>query len=144
MASGLPFSRYTLGLHMLTDVSCVYVCFCYLLALLLCVRKYIPIGGDQWKKVAEEFGKLSKEHERDETSLKKKFMNLANSKAPTGDPNCPVDVKEAKFLYRLIVDKAGVIEVGGVSDDEQVLDPVYSCTESDSHRLTFVVVFYGL
>jgi hypothetical protein len=41
--------------------------------------------------------------ERTPKSLRRKFQDLAKSKAPTGDPNCPPHIHSAKRIYRLIV-----------------------------------------
>jgi hypothetical protein len=73
---------------------------------LLCIiDDVLPVGPDQWTKVldlhAEKFGDQC----RDNISIKRKFAKLAKSTCPTGDPNCPADVRFAKRIHREIVKK---------------------------------------
>jgi hypothetical protein len=58
-------------------------------------------GGNRWNQVAEEFAAISIRNKwppRDEESIKRKFKNLKNVRKPTGDPNCPAEVKRAKRI----------------------------------------------
>ena len=52
---------------------------------------------------------------RDNESLKAKFKTLRLHKKPTGDPDCPPDVRRAKRLYRLIEQNADTV---GVDESE--------------------------
>lgn len=46
---------------------------------------------------------------RDNESLKAKYKTLRLHKKPTGDPDCPPDVRRAKRLYREIEQQADTV-----------------------------------
>lgn len=65
----------------------------------------LPSGSNGWTRLAQEYASQALDRKwplRDEDSLKNKFKALKNSPKPTGDPDCPWDVKLAKRLQREI------------------------------------------
>ena len=53
------------------------------------VESILPMGHEQWDKVAVGFREKFTQTNRDTESLRCKFKALKNSKKPTGDPSCP-------------------------------------------------------
>lgn len=75
--------------------------------LFLCytVLDIIPIGPNEWDEVTKIHLDEFPDQDRDKESLRRKFSKLANAKVPTGDPNCPEEVRLAKRAMREIEDK---------------------------------------
>jgi len=88
------------------------------------MEKHLPIGPQEWGHVETAHADSFPEGMRDAHSLRRKFNSLIKSKSPTGDPNCPPDVKKAKRIQRLMIARAdatdGVAEseLGFVGDEE--------------------------
>jgi hypothetical protein len=84
--------------------------------LLTIIEEQLPLGGNGWEQVAREYNRLIPPgwSPRDSKSLKGKFICLKNHKKPTGiliiitvrDPECPEDVKRAKWAQKDIDNKA--------------------------------------
>jgi hypothetical protein len=70
------------------------------------IREYLPISGLEWELVAQRHMAFHPDQERTGDQLKKKFNKLAKTKMGTGDPNMPADVREAKAIRKLIVEKS--------------------------------------
>ena len=76
------------------------------------MEEILPIGNDEWEQVKtahyetmiEEIGH-DVAQERSIDSIKCKFASLHNNKKPTGDPTCPPEVCQAKYIHRLIQEK---------------------------------------
>ena len=62
--------------------------------------KYKPIAGDEWEFVANDYNKATGQN-RSAEALKKKFRELRDKKIPTGDPDCPDHVRDAKRTHRM-------------------------------------------
>ncbi len=60
------------------------------------INNIIPIGNPDWEKVWQEHLAAYSAMERTPELLKCKFQELVCKKNPTGDPNCPPYVREAK------------------------------------------------
>lgn len=87
--------------------------------LLTLVEKSLPMGADQWEYLTLEFNKsVSSDRARDMESLRKKFKNLKNKKKPTGDPDCPIEVKRAKRAHYQIESRMSVENMGSESEEE--------------------------
>ena len=56
---------------------------------------------------------------RNKESLKRKFRTLFITKIPTGDPNCPPEIRRAKNLYELIKKKSELSEGDDDEEDER-------------------------
>eukprot|EP00644_Phytophthora_capsici_P014409 jgi/Phyca11/81566/gw1.3.1187.1 len=52
------------------------------------VEARLPFGAEQWQSLA--------------SILKRKFLGLKNKRKPTGDPDCPEQVRRAKRVFRQI------------------------------------------
>lgn len=78
----------------------------------------MPIGKDEWERVAlahsEEYGHKNRTYE----SLRRKFNGLAKMSTPTGDPACPPEVLRAKRILVRLTEEAGIGRDGGRSDDD--------------------------
>ncbi len=59
-------------------------------------NKIIPIGNPDWEKVWHGHSAAYLTMEQTPELLKHKFQELVCKKIPTGDPNCPPYVREAK------------------------------------------------
>ncbi|KAJ7311579.1 hypothetical protein DFH08DRAFT_822685 [Mycena albidolilacea] len=100
------------------------------------VQRHLPLGAKGWKLIAECFAKwaeLSDRPQRDGRAIEAKYKTLLKTKKPTGDTNCPPEIKRAHQIETLINEKADTHEIsddsdagdsaGDVSDDSvQVLD----------------------
>ena len=87
---------------------------------LLCiVYQKLPIGQDDWDGVYEEHLSRWPDTDRDVLSLRRKFNQLANKKVPTGDPNCPPHVREAKQILFLIKEEADMLDMEDSSKEEE-------------------------
>ena len=70
------------------------------------VRKYLPISGLEWDLVVQRHMAYHPAEERSGDQLKKKFNKLAKMNMGTGDPVMSPDVREAKEICRLIIEKS--------------------------------------
>jgi hypothetical protein len=75
-----------------------------------------PVGGSDWQMLAEEHSKHEtyRKYNRDGKSLRRKYQQLARTKAPTGDPNIPEHIMLAYELKAAIADR---MELGKGSED---------------------------
>ena len=69
----------------------------------------LPIGPDQWQEVADLHEQNGFKH-RDAYSLRRKFNTLHKKTCPTGDPDMPNDVRQAKSIKYMIGEKANLID----------------------------------
>ena len=69
------------------------------------VRAVLPISGSDWEVIESTHSQYFPDRERTWEQLKKKFWNLANKRIPTGDPNMPWEVQEAKSIRLLIIER---------------------------------------
>ena len=90
-------------------------------ALLSLLEEYHPISNMEWEYIAREHNTLFPEHHRDWASLKRKFTLLYGKKMPTGDPNCPQDVRRAKRCHEEIKEKCD-LGFDGNEDNEDKED----------------------
>jgi hypothetical protein len=71
--------------------------------LLETIEDVIPIGNPDWERIWQEHLARYPTKGRTSESLKRKFQQLARTKIPTGDPNCPPYIRDAKQIYYKIV-----------------------------------------
>ena len=64
----------------------------------------VPIGPDEWQRVCDEHN--LNYPGRDLNSIKRRYATLYRKQMPTGNPNMPWEVREAKTIKRLIGEKA--------------------------------------
>jgi hypothetical protein len=84
--------------------------------LLQLIEERLPVGGEEWAKVAELHDKEYPENKRDKDCIKRKYSKLYLTKMPTGDPSCPWSVRRAKSINEQIKRKCDITE--GNSDAE--------------------------
>ena len=65
------------------------------------VEELLPVGGDEWNRLASIYNNRTKES-RSGDDLKGKFKSLRSTKKGTGEPNCPPEVARAKRLFQLL------------------------------------------
>jgi hypothetical protein len=75
------------------------------MSMLSLVKDMKPIGDEAWKDVAAEHAK-DYPFRSDKYALMRKYGNLHRKPIPTGDPDCPEEVKFAKRIKYLIGNKA--------------------------------------
>lgn len=92
-------------------------------------RKYFPllskilklicksnsVHRETWKKIAVVYNSRARE-QRNPENLRKKWMEMVNSKIPTGDPHIPEHIRIAKRLFQT-ADKEAEIGQGEPDDD---------------------------
>jgi hypothetical protein len=67
-----------------------------------------PIGKLEWDRVTTRYNAAFPLRPRAMRNLRNRFNAYANKKPPTGDPDCPPLVKQAKRITELIKSKAGL------------------------------------
>ncbi|TCD64820.1 hypothetical protein EIP91_003601 [Steccherinum ochraceum] len=73
------------------------------MCLLRHIREINPWGPNGWKRVLKAFNAEARENgwkERTEIAIRRRYHVLVNSTKPTGDPDCPEEVREAKAIMR--------------------------------------------
>src|SRR5690242_400221 len=73
-----------------------------LLSLLETVAPGSQVGWQRIKDSYNEYAVTNGRQIRDVQSLKNKFNSLANKTKPSGEPNCPINVRRAKEIRRKI------------------------------------------
>jgi len=86
--------------------------------LLETIEDIIPIGNPDWERIWQEHSARYPTKGRTSESLKRKFQQLARTKIPTGDPNCPPYVRDAKRIYYKIVQATDGSTGGSDVDDD--------------------------
>ena len=86
--------------------------------LLETIEDVIPIGNPDWERIWQEHSARYPTKEWTSESLKRKFQQLARTKIPTGDPNCPPYVRHAKWIYYKIVQATNGSTGGSDVDDD--------------------------
>jgi hypothetical protein len=109
------------------------------------IQQYLPIGNIAWMRVVDEYNRrVPTERARNKTSILKRFNTLHQRLMPTGDPNMPDDVRRAKHLNYLIMDKSECVNMNGddldlEEDDaeieEELVDPVVALREAEGTKV---------
>ena len=79
--------------------------------LLHILERVEPIGSEEWQQCANEHAGMYPRRCKGEVgmySIRRKFASLYRKGIPTGDPNCPEDVRLAKKIKRAIGDRAAI------------------------------------
>ncbi|POW00893.1 hypothetical protein PSTT_12833 [Puccinia striiformis] len=95
------------------------------MALVEIVKEVLPLGSNKWEQVHElynEYARANGRTTRDAGPLKTKFKALFNSKKPTGNPNCPVHICEAKRANVMINEQAQSLAVVDDKFEEEESD----------------------
>lgn len=92
------------------------------------MEEVLPIGAQEWEVVASRHQEMWPDTEREAEGLKRKYRALANTKMPSGDPNCPVEVQKAKRLKQLIREDSGLSaaesDSEGTEDTRELLETI--------------------
>ena len=89
-------------------------------ALVDAVKSFLPLGAQEWGYVLDQYNEYAAENNRairDLEPLKLKFRALATHTKPTGDPDCPVHIREAKATLKAMDSRANVIACDDSPDD---------------------------
>ena len=78
------------------------------------IERRLPTNGTEWSFVAREHAETYVEYKRDVASIKRQYQSLLRRREPTGDPQCPPDVKKAKYVDRLLKAKQSA---GDISEE---------------------------
>jgi len=78
------------------------------------LERRLPTSGSEWSLVASEHSETYGIMERNVDSIKRQYQGLLRRREPTGDPNCPPDVKKAKAIDRLLKAKQ---RAGDISEE---------------------------
>ncbi|PLW18272.1 hypothetical protein PCASD_16074 [Puccinia coronata f. sp. avenae] len=94
------------------------------MALVEAVKEHLPLGSQEWGYVLERYNTYANDNKRairEQDSIKYKFQALVKHAKPTGDPNCPSHVREAKLTQKAMDNRAHVVACNddAESDDDQ-------------------------
>jgi hypothetical protein len=70
--------------------------------LLQVIEARLPLSNPEWEGVARDHAQKHPHKKRVANNLRLKFGKLWQTKVPTGDPNIPVHIREAKRIWRII------------------------------------------
>jgi len=75
-----------------------------------------PRCQEEWNQCASQYNAYSASHNlgwpaKDGLSIKKKFMDIKDSKKPSGDPTCPNYIKKARLLWREFENKMELVNI---------------------------------
>ena len=88
------------------------------------IEAQLPIGQEEWEEVASIHSEVYPTQNRDPLSIRRKFMSLCNKRQPTGDPNCPAEVRAAKRIHRLIEHRSDATNLQDGDEADLALDDV--------------------
>ena len=75
-------------------------------SMLTCIEEVLPMGPEEWERVADSHSLEFPAMNREASSLRRKFQALYNVSVPTGDPSCPPHIRKAKRLRYKIEERA--------------------------------------
>ncbi len=78
------------------------------------VADIIPMSNTNWDNILEIHDANFPGLNRTSDSLKHKFHEMARTKIPTGDPNCPNHIRIAKHAYYKLIKASDGSTGGGV------------------------------
>lgn len=114
------------------------------LSLIEAVEEILPLCGPEWEQVEHRHASRYPELTRTSEQLKRKFNELARRVSPTGDPTIPQDVREAKRVRALMIEKTeggtGSVSDGyglqlGFGDEGDVDEEVASINQGEDNAL---------
>jgi len=94
-------------------------------ALMETIGDILPIGNPCWVRVESACNAAFPTRRRHLENLRKQFNTCVGKTMPTGDPNCPSCVREAKRLKDSICQKSLSLTMGGDEDEdaEEIVGP---------------------
>jgi len=96
--------------------------------LLSVLQRVLPIGPEEWQQCADEHSVSFPLGRRCKDSIRRKFSDLYRKGIPTGDPNCPEDVKLAKRIKWAIGDRAAI---GDGEEEFNLADTSFTSSQPD-------------
>ncbi|EFP78793.1 uncharacterized protein PGTG_04749 [Puccinia graminis f. sp. tritici CRL 75-36-700-3] len=91
------------------------------MAIVNCVKRILPLGSNDWNHVHELYEQYVVQNNRllcDPYPIKTKFKAMVALRKPTGNPNCPVWIREAKHANLMIKDRAKTLAFVDNKDEE--------------------------
>ncbi|KAJ3272366.1 hypothetical protein HDU76_010931 [Blyttiomyces sp. JEL0837] len=63
-----------------------------------------PVGQAMWEEVARRYNEATPRERptRNHESLKARFKRMVHHPKPTGDPDCPEEIRRTKRLHRMV------------------------------------------
>ena len=95
------------------------------------IEDLLPIGPNDWDRLAERHCTYYPGLGRSRESLKRKFALLYNHKKPTGDPTCPATVRRAKRVWERIKEEMDVSDGKRSNDDNGILNEAVDGSKGD-------------
>ena len=86
------------------------------------IEENLAISGSEWDHVCQIHEANWPNMDRTKESLKRKFAGLYGKKIPTGDPNCPPDVKKAKHIHQAMLEKIDASDGEGEGTESEDSD----------------------
>ena len=87
------------------------------------MKAILPLGSQEWAHVQDRYNDYAAANNRaprDLDPLKMKFRALVNHAKPTGDPDCPSYVRDAKATQKAMDARAHVLACAdSVSEEEE-------------------------
>jgi hypothetical protein len=80
------------------------------------IEERSPIGPQEWDVIEAIHNVRFPDMNRTKETIKRKYTMLYSAKSPTGDPNCPPNVRRAKRIYHQIKEKTDLV----AEDDDDV------------------------
>ena len=82
------------------------------------IGEILPIGNPCWVRVESAYNATFPMRRRHLENLRKQFNGFVAKKMPTGDPNCPTCVRDAKRIKDSIYQKSLSLTMGGDDDED--------------------------
>jgi hypothetical protein len=87
--------------------------------MLECAQEILPISRAEWDMVAARHAAFNPDLDQTGDQLKQKFNKLVRTIVPTGNPNIPPAIREAKEIQELIIEKSK----GVTCSEEEIFSP---------------------
>ncbi|ETV83050.1 hypothetical protein H257_04793 [Aphanomyces astaci] len=110
------------------------------MSMLDCIESHLRLGTNQWDAVQADYNSRIEQNNgwvvRDTESMRRKFKSLRNSKKPTGDPDCPENVKCTKRINRAMEARMSVLDMGSGDENKDNENNVNNDSDSSSDPLS--------
>jgi hypothetical protein len=88
------------------------------------IEERCPIGSQEWDVIEAIHNVRFPDMKRTKDTIKRKYSLLYSAKSPTGDPNCPPNVRRAKRIYHMIKEKTDLVADDDDDDDEDSIESI--------------------
>ena len=102
--------------------------------LLDCIEIVLPIGEEDWSRVLESHNGTYPERKRDVLSIRRKFQKLYRKTGGTGNPTCHKNVREARRIRNLIIEKADAGNLTSESEEGEDSDKEDTITYNENEQ----------